>query len=178
MCRVYLRMGISVIAELDVEQRARKAAFSCDGRVGSSRAACLGWWATLQNPTLFFFLGSRGATTPPAVYSTTRTPEATRKTNHCRSPQPPPQRSKNPLRPLPPLPTPLHSLAPPPNAGAAALPPPVLPDSPATAFIALRLLPTLLLPEPRSNRRRRSAPSFSSHLVLRCVYIMNKSHYL
>ena len=57
-------MGISVIAELDVEQRARKAAFSCDGRVGSSRAACLGWWATLQNPTLFFFFFCHGEPPP------------------------------------------------------------------------------------------------------------------
>lgn len=65
--------------------------------------------------------------------------------------------------------SPLHSPAPPPNAGAAALPPPVLPHSLATALIALRLLPSLPLLEPRSNRRRRSAPSFSPHL-LRCLY--------
>jgi hypothetical protein len=143
----------------------------------SSRTGCLGvgGWRVVGNATEpQGFLLSRGTTATTRGREATRTPEATRK-NKSLSRLTSPRPSRRPSDPKPlfgPFPTPLHSTLtltptphapPPPNAGASP-PPPVLPHSPATSPIALRLLPSILLPEPRSNRRRRSAS-----LLIYCI---------
>jgi hypothetical protein len=136
----------------------------------SSRTGCLGvgGWRVVGNATEpQGFLLSRGTTATTRGREATRTPEATRKNKSLSRLAPAAAPAiRNPSS----APSPLHSTLtptphapPPPNAGASP-PPPVLPHSPATSPIALRLLPSILLPEPRSNRRRRSAS-----LLIYCI---------
>ena len=117
-------------------------------RQGSSRAACF--------PRVVVLERGPSCSQKPRALSLSRGKPREKQIIVARD-QPPPAAAviQNPplFSPLPPHSTP----SPPPNAGAAS--PPLLPHSPAAVSIAVRLISSLLLPKPRSNRRRRSVPS-------------------